>query len=96
MTYFDPHYLERSCVAAPCAGTCDGIESGRRVGLCRQCGLFVYDLEGVSATAAGDLTLAMEAVPTPRFFRRKDGKYLTRNCPVGLEQLRQRLKRTAG
>ena len=103
MSHPSRDYLMNSCIAAPCpvgkeSGTCAdaGTGSGRKVSTCQTCGLFVYDLDGVSATQAGDLTLAMEALPTPRFFRRRDGRYLTRNCPVGLADLKARLRQNAG
>lgn len=96
MTHTKDQFLEKSCIAAPCPGACDSQADGQRVGICRSCGLFVYDLTDLDQHQAAGLTLATEAIAGPRFFRRQDGKFLTRNCPVGLEQLRARLRRTAG
>jgi len=95
MTHAEDDFRARSCFAAPCASTADGQADGRRVGICRQCGLFVYDLDDLNQHQAANLVLATEAIAAPRFFRRQDGMFLTRNCPVGLEQLRARLRRTA-
>src|SRR5688572_15945652 len=96
MPALESDYRQRSCVAAPCAAAADGLGHGCRASTCTRCGLFVYDLEGLTATQATDLTLANEALPSPRFFRRRDGKYLTRNCPVGLNELRARMRQSTG
>lgn len=96
MTQAEDDFRRRACFAAPCSGACDGHADDRPVSICRRCGLFVYDLTGLDAQQAASLTLATEAIPGPRFFRRQDGKFLTRNCPEGLAELRNRLRRSAG
>jgi hypothetical protein len=96
MTDVPSDFRQRGCIAAPCPGAHDATGEAERVGICRQCGLFVYDLTDLNEHQAATLTLETEALPGPRFFRRQDGKFLTRNCPVGLEQLRMRLRRSAG
>lgn len=95
MTSTDDDLHARSCFAAPCPGACDAGKDDKRVGICGRCGLFVYDLTGLNGQQAGNLALAIEAIATPRFFQRRDGKFLTRNCPIGLEALRDRLRRSA-
>ncbi|MEZ5962933.1 MAG: hypothetical protein R3F56_03710 [Planctomycetota bacterium] len=96
MTNTRDDFRQRACIAAPCPGVGEDHAEGRPVSICSRCGLFVYDLTGLDGQQASNLTLTTEALPGPRFFRRQDGKFLTRNCPVGLQDLRARLRRSAG
>jgi hypothetical protein len=60
---------------------------------CRQCSLHVYDLSDMPRQEAEAFVNKAEGRTCVRFFRRTDGTILTRDCPVGLRAVRQRLVR---
>jgi hypothetical protein len=91
-----PTVLDHCSIAAPCDGACGQADGNARVGLCQRCGMFLYDIAGLSANAAQALTANTEGPSNGRLFKRRDGKVMTRNCPVGLEALRARLRKSAG
>jgi hypothetical protein len=64
-----------------------------RVRHCDQCRLNVYNLSEMTRTEAERLLAEREGRTCVRYFRRHDGTVLTRDCPVGLQALRQRLVR---
>lgn len=67
-----------------------------RVRHCSQCNLNVYNLSAMSGREAEELVSKREGRMCVRFYRRKDGTVLTRNCPVGLTVVMQRVSRVAG
>lgn len=91
-----PKLLDHCAVAAPCSGACATSDGNPRVSLCQRCGLFLYDVENLSPGAAHTLTVRTEGQTSGRLFKRRDGKVMTRNCPVGLEELRARLRKSTG
>ena len=64
-----------------------------RVRFCGQCELNVYNLSAMTRTQAEDLIAGTERRLCIRYYRRKDGSILTRDCPVGLARLKQRMSR---
>jgi hypothetical protein len=97
-------------VASPCPAVWDEMVGDERVRFCRQCKLHVYNLSEMSreeaealvrqstagqASGATRLASSGSARTCVRFYRRADGTVLTRDCPVGLRLLRQRLVRSA-
>jgi len=64
-----------------------------RVRLCKHCSLHVYNLSDMPRSEAEAFVNRAEGRTCIRLFRRKDGTVLTRDCPVGLRALRQRLVR---
>jgi len=59
--------------------------------------LNVYNLSALSGVEAHDLVAKHEGRLCVRFYHRKDGTILTRNCPVGLKVvMRRRVSRVAG
>ncbi len=89
-------------VASPCSASWDEMAGDDRVRFCRQCKLNVYNLSEMSREEAErfirDHTAGQASSGTHRtcvrFYRRADGTVLTRDCPVGLKALRQRLARS--
>ncbi len=92
-TYTSP--LDNVRVAAPCSVDWERMIGNERIRFCAQCNLNVYNLSGMSRTEAEHLIARSEGRLCVRFYRRTDGTILTRNCPVGLRGLKQRLTRTA-
>jgi hypothetical protein len=64
-----------------------------RVRFCNQCNLHVYNLSGMTRGEAETLVTNSEGRLCIRFYRRADGTILTRNCPVGLRAIKQRVAR---
>lgn len=64
-----------------------------RVRFCGQCELKVYNLSAMTRTQAEDLIAGTEGRLCVKYYRRRDGSILTRDCPVGLARIRQRLSR---
>ena len=83
-------------VAAPCPADWEKMAGDERMRYCGQCNLHVYNLSGMSRREAEALITGTEGRLCVRFYRRADGSVLTRNCPVGLRALRQRVSRVAG
>ena len=83
-------------VAAPCPADWEKMAGDERMRYCGQCNLHVYNLSGMSRREAEALITGTEGRLCVRFYRRADGAILTRNCPVGLRALKQRVSRVAG
>jgi hypothetical protein len=64
-----------------------------RVRFCGQCELNVYNLSALTRTQAENLIGGTERRLCVRFYRRRDGSIITRDCPVGLRALKLRLSR---
>lgn len=85
-------------VASPCSMSWDSMTGDERNRLCAQCGLHVHNLEAMTRDEA--LALVAEASlggrVCVRFYRRADGKVLTRDCPVGRAAVRARARHFCG
>jgi hypothetical protein len=64
-----------------------------RVRFCGECRLNVYNLSEMGREEAEEFVRQREGRMCVRFFRREDGTVLTKDCPVGVRALRQRLVR---
>jgi hypothetical protein len=90
-------------IASPCPASWDEMTGDERVRYCKQCKLQVYNLSEMSRDEAKAFVQQHTAGQARsgahktcvRFYRREDGTVLTRDCPVGLRALRQRLVRSA-
>jgi hypothetical protein len=83
--------LNQARVASPCPTSWESMSGDDRVRFCGHCARNVYNLSGMTRREAEDLVLAHEGRLCVRFFRRRDGMVLTRDCPVGLQAARKRL-----
>lgn len=80
-------------VASPCPADWDSMIGDERVRFCGQCELNVYNLSALTKTQAENLIAGTERRLCIRFYRRRDGSILTKDCPIGLRALKQRLSR---
>ena len=80
-------------VASPCHMPWDEMSGDDRKRFCRHCNLHVYNLSDMPRDEAEQFVSAAEGRNCIRYFRRDDGTILTRDCPVGLRAVRQRLVR---
>lgn len=83
-------------IASPCSADWEKMVGDERVRHCNQCNLNVYNLSALSGIEAHDLVAKHEGRLCLRFYHRKDGTILTRNCSVGLKIVIRRVSRVAG
>jgi hypothetical protein len=88
--------LDHVRVAAPCPADWDRMVGDDRSRFCDQCSLRVYNLSGMTRREAETLISNTEGRVCVRYYRRRDGTVATRNCPVGLRAVKQRVSRVAG
>jgi hypothetical protein len=88
--------LEGVRVAAPCPADWEKMVGDERMRYCGQCSLHVYNLSGMTKREAESLVANAEGRLCVRYYSRADGSILTRNCPVGLRAVKQRVSRIAG
>jgi hypothetical protein len=62
-----------------------------RVRFCGQCSLNVYNLSSMTRADAEHLIARTEGRLCVRFYRRRDGSIITKDCPVGLRALGRRV-----
>jgi hypothetical protein len=84
--------MKNAEIAAPCSADWDSMMGNNRMRFCQMCELHVLNAEmmtdeEVLATLQG---LVGGRKACLRLYRRQDGTFLTKNCPVGLEKIRER------
>ena len=85
------HPLNHVEVAAPCKADWDQMIGSEQMRFCGQCNLNVYNLSGMTRVEAESLIARNEGRLCVRFYRRTDGSIITRDCPVGLRAIRDRV-----
>src|SRR6478752_6097664 len=85
--------LDQLRVASPCQVSWDEMQGDDRRRFCSHCRLNVYNLSEMSREDAETFVQKSEGRTCVRFFQRADGTMITRDCPVGLRAVRQRLAR---
>jgi hypothetical protein len=83
--------LDRVSVAAPCPADWDQMMGNERVRFCGQCSLNVYNLSRMTRSEAESLIAGTEGRLCLRFYRRRDGSIITKDCPVGLRAIGRRV-----
>src|ERR1044072_9206416 len=78
-------------VASPCNADWDQMIGNDRARFCGQCNLNVYNLSSMTKEEAELLIGRTEGRLCVRYFRRRDGSVLTKDCPVGLRAVRRRM-----
>lgn len=79
--------LDGLSIASPCSADWNQMQGDERRRFCAQCKLHVHDLSAMSRDEANALLQAgKQGRVCVRFFRRADGRVLTRDCPVGMRQ----------
>jgi hypothetical protein len=87
--------LDNIRVASPCSSDWNQMIGDERVRFCRECSLNVYNLSGMTRSEAESIIANAEGRLCVRYYRRRDGTILTKNCPVGLRAIKRRISRTA-
>ena len=62
-----------------------------RMRFCGACNLNVYNLSGMTRFEAESLIARNEGRLCVRFYRRRDGSIITKDCPVGLRAIQRRV-----
>ncbi len=70
--------------AAPCSSSWDKMSGDGCLKFCYQCKLMVYDFSGMEMTEAQQIISKREQKENSVLYKRKDGKFLTKDCPVGV------------
>ena len=83
--------LDHVQIAAPCPADWDRMLGNERVRFCGQCSLNVYNLSGMTRSEAESLIAGSEGRLCLRFYRRRDGSIITKDCPVGLRAIGRRV-----
>src|SRR5882762_2843885 len=87
--------LDHVRVAAPCKADWDQMIGSERVRFCGQCSLNVYNLSAMTRPEAESLIARTEGRLCVRLYRRRDGSIITKDCPVGLRAVSQRVSYVA-
>ncbi|HKP48055.1 MAG TPA: carboxypeptidase-like regulatory domain-containing protein [Pyrinomonadaceae bacterium] len=87
--------LDKIRVASPCPISWDDMTGDNRTRFCSHCQLNVYNFSELTRAEAEQLVSASNGRLCGRLYRRHDGTILTKDCPVGLRRLRQRVSRQA-
>ena len=89
------HPLNHVRVAAPCPADWNEMIGSERMRFCGLCSLNVYNLSSMSRSEAESLIARNEGRLCVRFYRRRDGSIITKDCPVGLRAIRRRVSYVA-
>jgi hypothetical protein len=83
--------LKNVRVASPCNVDWNQMLGDDRARFCGQCNLNVYNLSDMTRSEAELLIGNKEGRLCVRYYKRKDGSIITRDCPVGLRAIRRRM-----
>jgi hypothetical protein len=72
--------------ATPCASQWDSMTGSGRIKFCQQCKLQVYDFATTEMPEAKEMIFKQEGKENFLLFKRKDSKFLTSDCPVGVKR----------
>ncbi len=87
--------LDNIRVASPCSADWNQMYRNDPKRFCANCKLNVYNLSEMTRDEAENFLMASEGRVCVRYFRRKDGTVLTKNCPVGWRAVKQRVSSAA-
>jgi hypothetical protein len=77
-------------VASPCSADWNAMTGDDRVRACGDCNKHVYNISELTREEAEALIVAKEGRLCVRYFQRKDGTILLKDCVVGVAQKRKR------
>jgi hypothetical protein len=78
-------------VASPCKASWEQMAGDPNVRFCGACSKNVYSLDNLTTEEVRQLIVEKEGKLCWRFFVRRDGTVLTKDCPVGIKRVRQRM-----
>ena len=83
-------------VATPCMADWNAMSGDERVRACGSCNKNVYNLSTLTREEAESLIVEKEGRLCVRYFQRKDGTILLKDCSIGIQQKRKRRVLAAG
>jgi len=87
--------LDNVRIASPCPADWNTMYGDERKRFCHECKLNVYNLSDMTKPEAESFLLQTQGRVCVRYYRRRDGSVLTRDCPVGWQAFKRRAARTA-
>jgi hypothetical protein len=91
MTTKSESLLNHVRVASPCNARWEDMTGDARARFCKHCSKHVFNLSAMTRAEAETLVREKEGKFCGRFSRRRDGRMLTADCPIGLRRCRERL-----
>lgn len=85
--------LNQIKIASPCHASWNEMEGDERQRFCQSCKLQVFNISDMTAAQARAFLESRTGRTCIRLYRRQDGTVITKDCPVGLRGVRQRLAR---
>lgn len=86
-----PHHLKNLKIASPCPAAWSEMTGDDKVRHCKLCSLNVYNISAMSTEEAeAVLDAAAGRRMCVRFYRRADGRVMTRDCPIGFREAREK------
>jgi hypothetical protein len=83
-------------IASPCTADWNRMVGNDRVRHCAECNLNVYNFAEMSSAEVEELIANREGRLCARFYQRRDGTILTKDCPVGFQMKVRRISRSYG
>jgi hypothetical protein len=83
--------IEKYRRATPCKSKWEDMSGTDRFRLCPECKLYVYDFTQMDIAEADLLVTQRVGTAPAGYYKRKDGKFLASDCPVGVKRGRQTL-----
>ena len=90
------HPIQSYREASVCQSTWEEMTGTDRYRICKQCSLCVYDFTKLELPEAEALVFRREGISKPAFYRRQDGRFMTRDCPVGVQAGQKRMALVTG
>jgi len=87
--------LDNIHIASLCSADWNQMFGDGRKRFCGDCKLNVYNLSDMTRSEAESFLIASEGRTCVRFYRRKDGSVLTKDCPVGWRAIKKRVSKVA-
>lgn len=88
--------IQKIRVASPCHVEWESMSGDLRKRLCAQCGIDVYNINGMTSNEVRELIHNQDGRLCIRLLRRADGTVITKDCPTGVRALRKRTVVYAG
>lgn len=92
----DKRILDNVKIASPCHARWEDMNGNDRARFCSQCNKNVYNFSAMTRTEVESLIREKEGRLCGRFYRRRDGRMLTKDCEVGVKRKRNRLAHICG
>ena len=87
--------LDKIKIASPCRANWEEMSGDERRRFCSLCQLNVYNLSEMTRDEAESFLINSEGRVCLRVYRRRDGTVLTRDCPVGWQNIKRKIARAA-